>query len=353
VTRIAQQLADSGDPELGRLRAALAQLRYDFAHLGPAEWQLCARTWGSDPRLPLHVLKTLSLADNSHEPIRRAARQAERNTAAVAAIRHAIRSLPAATARFDAALAGTPAWLFARQRGRQIVSRLINEQRAAVQELGRRHLASGLLDGPDQICMVFASELNTLVDDPTSLGEALRMRSYDHHALSAYRPPFATVGAPASAIKWAPTPPNRPMLGHQQLTGRPTSGGTACGPARVQRSPDSSVEIGPGEVLVLRDGGPRWVPLLPLAVAVVIDDGAALSSVSVACRDLGIPCIASTTSATGRIPNQGIVEVDGSTGAVRLSGTERTPSSHHSTSATGRSTKAGELEPAPPKRKSS
>jgi pyruvate,water dikinase len=62
------------------------------------------------------------------------------------------------------------------------------------------------------------------------------------------------------------------------------------------------------------------VPLLPAVAAVVVDAGAPLSEVAVACRDLGIPCVVATVGATHRIARGASVEVDGSTGTVRLAG---------------------------------
>jgi phosphohistidine swiveling domain-containing protein len=73
-------------------------------------------------------------------------------------------------------------------------------------------------------------------------------------------------------------------------------------------------------VLLLPNGGPSWIPLLPIAAAVVVDGGSALSDVAVACRDLDLPCVVATVDATQRIGQGTIVEVDGFAGTVRLPG---------------------------------
>jgi pyruvate,water dikinase len=70
---------------------------------------------------------------------------------------------------------------------------------------------------------------------------------------------------------------------------------------------------------VLPSAGPSWVPLLTTAVGVVTDSGGALSDVSVACRDLGIPCVVGTVDATSRIVGGAEITVDGGAGAVYTS----------------------------------
>ncbi|MEZ5235748.1 MAG: PEP-utilizing enzyme [Acidimicrobiales bacterium] len=46
--------------------------------------------------------------------------------------------------------------------------------------------------------------------------------------------------------------------------------------------------------------------------------GAPLSHAIIVSRELGIPCVVSVTDATKRIPDGALVEVDGTTGAVRI-----------------------------------
>ena len=54
------------------------------------------------------------------------------------------------------------------------------------------------------------------------------------------------------------------------------------------------------------------------AAAVVVDVGAMGSHAMIVSRELGIPCVAGVTDATRRIPDGALLEVDGSTGEVKV-----------------------------------
>jgi pyruvate,water dikinase len=51
---------------------------------------------------------------------------------------------------------------------------------------------------------------------------------------------------------------------------------------------------------------------------VVVDVGAMGSHAMIVSRELGIPCVASVTDATRRIPEGAVVTVDGTRGTVRI-----------------------------------
>jgi pyruvate,water dikinase len=314
VAHAATQLVRAGNNEVGRLRTSLTPLFAEHGHHGPSGWELGSRTWDTEPRLLLHLLEILRHCPDEREPAARARRQAGVSAEAAAAVRASLARGPAALARFDSALAACARWLGARRRLVDLVSAVHHEQRLVARELGRRVVEMGLLDDVDQIFMLLAGELGEFVADPEPLAESLRMRSYDYYALATYRPPFVTVGQPPPVVSWTRAGQGRSGPVRRGLTGTGVSPGQASGPVRVLRSPSG---LSPGEVLVTRSAGPGWLPLLAAASAAVIDDGAALSEVALACRDLGIPCVVACLDATTRLVNGQEVVVDGSAGTVR------------------------------------
>lgn len=320
VASVASQLDGARNGEVGRLRSALAALRAEYGHHGPAEWELAADTWGTEPKLVLSVLDLLRRVDDEPDPSDRARLRAGRSAESIAAVRRSVHASPADSARFETALAATSSWLLTRQRIHQVVSGLHHEQRLAARELGRRHVATGLLDSVDQIFMLLAAELDQFVTEPARFGESLRMRAYDYHALATYQPPFVTLGQPPPVVRWPRGSTAKTLVGRRGITGTAASPGTVNGVARVVRSAATPTGLHPGDILVAPSAGPAWVPLLPAVSAVVTDAGAALSAVAVACRDLGIPCVVATVDATSRIGNGATVAVDGFAGTVRLTG---------------------------------
>ncbi|WP_028936879.1 PEP-utilizing enzyme [Pseudonocardia spinosispora] len=325
LTRLFDKGVSAAAVELGttcseNLRSFLAE----NGHFGPAEWELSADTWGTDAHLMVRLVDVLRRGTDQPDPASRARSRANLSAQTASTIRGSLRGSPVASARFDEALTASARWLPARHGLRRIVSGLHHEQRLAARELGRRHTESGLLDEVDQIFMLLEPELGSFLSDPSAHGESLRMRAYDYRALAAYQPPFVTIGAPPPVVRWQPRPSPKQLSGRRILPGTAAGPGLSAGRTVVLATPASPSEVRPGDVLVLPTGGPGWVPLLPVAGAVVVDGGSALCDVAVACRDLGVACVVATVDATSRLGTGASVQVDGFSGSVAL--TERTAS---------------------------
>jgi pyruvate,water dikinase len=88
--------------------------------------------------------------------------------------------------------------------------------------------------------------------------------------------------------------------------------------ARVVRDAYSDEPPQPGEVLVAPITDPGWMPLFVGAVAVVAEMGGELSHTMIVARSLGIPAVVGAVGATTAIATGDLIEVDGSTGVVRI-----------------------------------
>ena len=75
-----------------------------------------------------------------------------------------------------------------------------------------------------------------------------------------------------------------------------------------------------GDVLVAETTMPAWTPLFASAAAVVTDTGGVLSHCAVVAREYGIPAVVGVGVATGALRDGQVVEVNGSTGLVRIVG---------------------------------
>ncbi|HEX5095105.1 MAG TPA: putative PEP-binding protein, partial [Acidimicrobiia bacterium] len=71
-----------------------------------------------------------------------------------------------------------------------------------------------------------------------------------------------------------------------------------------------------GEVLVAPMTNPDWVPVLRRAAALVTDSGGMTCHAAIVSRELGVPCVVGTRSATTALRNGQCVTVDGSKGIV-------------------------------------
>ena len=92
--------------------------------------------------------------------------------------------------------------------------------------------------------------------------------------------------------------------------------GIASGPVRIIHSPAEIDKVAQGEVLVTEKTNPDFVPAMKKAVAIVTDTGGQTSHAAIVSRELGIPCVVGTGTATAVLKNGQVVSVDGAKGLV-------------------------------------
>jgi pyruvate,water dikinase len=116
------------------------------------------------------------------------------------------------------------------------------------------------------------------------------------------------------------------MTGHGELlvSGLGASPGIAHGNVRVLREPHEGDELRDGEVLVAPMTSPDWVPAIRRACALVTDSGGVTCHAAIISRELRIPCIVGTRSATQVLRPGELVSVDGSKGRVTAGVTSST-----------------------------
>jgi pyruvate,water dikinase len=73
-----------------------------------------------------------------------------------------------------------------------------------------------------------------------------------------------------------------------------------------------------GEVLVAGTTLPQWTPLFARAAAIVTDTGGSLSHCAIVAREYGLPAVVGTHTATQRLHDGQMLEVDGTAGIVRI-----------------------------------
>lgn len=101
------------------------------------------------------------------------------------------------------------------------------------------------------------------------------------------------------------------------FVGDPVSPGTIQGRAKVLLTPyEKSLE--PGEILVAKATEPSWTPVFINASAVVMEVGGPLQHGAIIAREYGIPCVTGIFEATSAIKDGDLLEVDGSSGIVRI-----------------------------------
>jgi pyruvate, water dikinase len=100
------------------------------------------------------------------------------------------------------------------------------------------------------------------------------------------------------------------------VSGLAASPGRVSGTVRVLTVPQQGKRLRDGEVLVAPMTNPDWVPTMRRAGALVTDSGGMTCHAAIVARELGVPCVVGTGSATTDLADGQLVTVDGSLGEV-------------------------------------
>ena len=121
------------------------------------------------------------------------------------------------------------------------------------------------------------------------------------------------------------TPTSRPggeaaspeVAGHTPvLTGTPASGGWGSGPVRLVFNIEDALRLETGQVLVTTMTNPDMVVAMRKSAAIVTDVGGMICHAAIVSRELGLPCVVGTASATTALRAGETVSVSGTTGSV-------------------------------------
>lgn len=100
------------------------------------------------------------------------------------------------------------------------------------------------------------------------------------------------------------------------LRGSGASMGLGSGPVKIIHSPSEIDKILEGDILVTEMTTPDYVPAMKRAAGIVTDEGGRTCHAAIVSRELGIPCVVGTKTATKDLQKENIITVDGSKGVV-------------------------------------
>ena len=182
-----------------------------------------------------------------------------------------------------------------------------------------RLVAAGVLDTPADVLYLRRGEVPALLRRPEDRRDLVAERRAEHAHWRTVRPP-AKLGAPSEddgegdrfdGTRVASTGPD-------EVRGTGASAGVVRGPARVILDQEGFGSVEPGDIIVCPSSNPSWVALFAIAGGLITNTGGVLSHAAVVAREFALPAVVGTGDATTRIANGRIVELDGSTGIVRL-----------------------------------
>ena len=181
-----------------------------------------------------------------------------------------------------------------------------------------------LIDVPDD-----QQEARTLTDDEISRLVALGQRAEGHYGgaqdiewaiqgedlyLLQSRP-ITTIerGEQSTARETDPETAADDIL----VTGLGASPGTTTGPARIIEKLDHLDQVREGDILVTEMTMPDMVPAMQRAVGLITDEGGMTSHAAIVSRELGVPAVVGTGTATTELQDGQAISIDGDKGLVK------------------------------------
>jgi phosphohistidine swiveling domain-containing protein len=313
--------AEAGsEPFVDALRAFLEE----HGHLGQMYDDLGFPSWSEEPTMLLTEIRKRVEHSMPADAETRRQRLADQAEILAARARAALAADPERLARFDELLA------HARRIGplTEVHNYWIDRRAQAVlrrfvMRVGGRLADAGVIAAPADILFLHRAEVPSLLragGDERDLVESRRL-DYAH---------WSTVTPPRKVGKVSDPEPsgaaNADRFDGQrfestvedELRGTGASAGIARGPARLTLTQDDFGAVQPGDIIVCASSNPSWVPLFAIAGGLITNTGGVLSHAAVVAREFALPAVVGTGDATARIADGRLVEIDGTTGIVRL-----------------------------------
>lgn len=100
------------------------------------------------------------------------------------------------------------------------------------------------------------------------------------------------------------------------LNGAAASPGVATGQAKILQSSQEIKQLKVGQILITEMTTPDFVPAMKKAAAIITNQGGQTSHAAIVSRELGIPCVVGTETATQTLKSGQVLTVDGSNGKI-------------------------------------
>jgi phosphohistidine swiveling domain-containing protein len=131
---------------------------------------------------------------------------------------------------------------------------------------------------------------------------------------------FETVGSPAEWLDLLGARTVKPpsaAVGAGDLSGTGACPGVVRAPVRIVTDPRGVTDLA-GRILVAERTDPGWTLLFPVAAGLLVERGSLLSHSAIVAREVGLPCIVGVRGLLSTLGDGDEVEMDGTTGTVRI-----------------------------------
>jgi len=201
-----------------------------------------------------------------------------------------------------------------REEFRLLRSNTFGITRRIIRRMGELLVAQGTIKAVDDIFYLQLGEIfDTSAINNKELAGLVEKRKQEYTSYEAVTPAahFVTIDDQAPILQDSIVPENR------NIQARPASPGVVRGRVRIFKdfSMPSKIDF---EILVTSHTDPGWTSLIALSKGLIIEHGGVLSHASIVARELQIPAVIGVTDAVNFLKDGQVVEINGSTGAVKI-----------------------------------
>jgi phosphohistidine swiveling domain-containing protein len=322
-------MADLDDEAVRGYEAALAattvlaELRafvQEFGHRGPYESDVMSLRFAEDPWPLLRLIQLHVRAGARQDAARRAADRAHVRSTAMVVIRRMLRQrygglgFVARWTAFRVVCNALQHALAVRDECRHVTTMMVAHLRHLVLEVGERARRAGSLrDRTDVFFLTWDEVPRLLTERDRAWGTLAANRRHQRERDAQVNAPDIVVddGTADHIDRKADT------LGAGELRGYGVSPGVVSGRIRVVRSIGMIGHLS-GEIVVLPAIEPTLTPIFPLVRGFIAETGGLLSDAAIVAREYGLPAVVNVRDATHQLRDGDQVELDGTTGLIRV-----------------------------------
>lgn len=193
--------------------------------------------------------------------------------------------------------------------------------RAIFSAIGKNFYAEGIIENDRDIFYLTKDEIFSFIEGTSvssNVKELIILRKKEFLNYEKIAPPserFASYGAVYHANDFYSIGKLEKLEGDLK--------GIGCCPGRIKAK--VRIVLNPreinslnGDILVTSSTDPGWVTLFPSASAIIVERGSLLSHSAIVSREMGIPCIVGVTGLLKRLKTGDEIEMDGSTGEIKI-----------------------------------
>ncbi len=301
---------------------ALSAFLETHGHLGQTYSDFSEPSWGEDPRRILAELGNRlehvpELADDRRRRLRAEA------VALTDEARRRLADRPDERAEFERVLALALEIGPLTETHNYWIDRMSQARlRTVAMRVGRRLVRDGTIAASDDVMFLHRDEIAELLVAPRPMAQIVEERRAEFGHQQSLSAPLAIGRVDAVAPGAVPATNGESAgasgLATEELKGTGASAGVVRGTARVTLGPEDFGRIGRGDIIVCPATNPTWVPGFAIAAGLVANTGGILAHAAVVAREFGLPAVVGLAGATLRIADGRTIEIDGTTGIVRL-----------------------------------